>query len=172
MSDTDRKEGLYGPSGWTAEKGINACLIPLNTSSYATSDFFSFGGAGPAQAQFLLDALPQKNLYDRQNDGPILKEILTTCLKYPGIVTFEGYVVGKLRWDERVSVDGFTVQASAVCQTAVEKPSNIDEVWTLVRRFFDFTTSESPDDLAIVPMPDPLTHGEESIRLGWWLWWD
>lgn len=163
-------EGLFGPRGWTRERGVVDLLAPLlETWRGPTADFARFGGLGEDEARALVDVLPPPNLEDRQNTGPRVATLLEAACRGAGTVEVYGYLVGASRWDERVSLDGVVLPGAPRSREEGEAMTwgrARGGLWRrLSTRFRLADGASAPDEL--VWMPRGASDGP-----GWWLWWD
>lgn len=155
---------LYAPSGWTDSSGAAAILEPFLVHPRPFADFARFEGLGAAQAERLLELLPEQNLADRQNNGPRVDELLRAAMAHEGLV-LSGYLVSPPRWDERISIDGLFVPA--LPGLAAPDPLNPREFdrWGELGTALGLDSARSgPDELRALRCA--------SGSLGWWLWWD
>lgn len=101
---------MYGPQGWT-DRIIQQLerLGAVNSASCRVYD-----GAGDVlrfdhmQAELFLalqELIPAGNLNETQNMGPPIRVFVELALRCPE-AEFIGYVVGKQRDDERITVEG------------------------------------------------------------------
>lgn len=155
---------LYAPSGWTDSSGAAAILEPFLVHPRPFADFTRFEGLGAAQAERLLELLPELNLADRQNNGPRVDELLRAAMAHGGLA-LSGYLVSAPRWDERVSIDGLFVPA--LPGLAPPDPLNPRESdrWSELGAALGLDSARgAPDELRALR--------RASGALCWWLWWD
>lgn len=155
---------LYAPSGWTDSSGAAAILEPFLVHPRPFADFVRFEGLGAAQAERLLELLPELNLADRQNNGPRVDELLRAAMAH-GDLALSGYLVSAPRWDERVSIDGLFVPA--LPGLAPPDPLNLRESdrWSELETALGLDSARgAPDELRALR--------RASGALCWWLWWD
>lgn len=158
------RDGLYGPVGWTEKAGLAALLDPEGKGpGWGGITRFEHLTGGDVAA--LRAALPPEQLDDRQNEAPSLGALLAAGEAHPGGVMLSGYWVRTPRLDERVSVDGLLVRATA-CGAAPESVRlGRREVWEWLHRVLDLGECGEPDELSRWLFAD-------DGMLGWWLWWD
>lgn len=102
------------PKGFTAWPEIKAIMDPYKeVPPYdAEKHGWSFKGLTVADAKFILDKVP--SLRDEaQNDAPSFGTMVELGLSNP-TMTFHGYIIGQLREDERISIEGFEVPIEEV----------------------------------------------------------
>lgn len=95
-----------GRHGWLLDDGLDVLLEPVLTGS-TTPGFYPFVALDERTAAGLLERLDEVELAtQRQNLGPSLGAVLRAVVRHPGRVRAQGYVVGPLRCDERITVTG------------------------------------------------------------------
>lgn len=163
---------LYGPPGWTHERGVLQILRAyLERPDREFREFARFSALPVQVARELLEALPGENLEDRQNLAPSCGDLLRASVAHPGEVSLYGYVVSAPRWDERVSLDGL-VARGPLTQGLVSDQAG---AWQILREHLGLPRASGvPDEVrqVVVPAagtPGAMTGGES---VGWWLWWD
>lgn len=162
--DPELPTGLYGPLGWLAQTKIPEILKSYIAPGQGLGDYQRFHGLDAEGAAKLRDALPRVALADRQNEAPTLLAFLNACIANPGRVYLSGYIIGSLRWDERVSVDTmFVVEASA---EAASEPTarQARAIWQTYQEKLALGQACAPDELYSA---DPRW-----ACPGWCLWWD
>lgn len=164
------EEGIFGPPGWTAQRGVVDLLAPfLETWRGPGADFARFGGLGAIEACALAEVLPVANLADRQNEAPLLGTLLDAACRGEGAVEVYGYLVGAPRWDERVSLDAVVLPGAPRSREVGQSMtwgSSRGALWENLAEEFHLADGASPPD-ELVWMPRGAT-GDP----GWWLWWD
>ncbi|WP_418275282.1 hypothetical protein ACNHYB_10455 [Isoptericola jiangsuensis] len=102
-----------GEHGWMLRAGLDRTLAPvLLPDADSSAGFSRFDHLGPRTARDLLRRLPPDYLAaHRQNDGPTIGAVLRAVVAHPGRVLAHGYVVGPLRCDERVTVEGVLLRS-------------------------------------------------------------
>lgn len=165
--------GIYGPQGWTTRQGVHEILEATQEFIFGDPSFSRFRGARASQVSDLLDILPPENLDDYQNMAPVLGDLARACITHPNTVTLSGYIISPPRTDERVTVDGMTIQANPVqddLRMRFEKDSRAQwlAVWTVIADYLGLEGSESnaPDEMMFYP--DEQNPGQYC----WWIWWD
>jgi len=101
-----RDGGCPGRHGWLLDDGLDVLLEPVLAGS-TTPGFYPFAALDERTAAGLLERLDEVELATgRQNLGPSLGAVLRAVVRHPDRVRAQGYVVGPLRCDERISVTG------------------------------------------------------------------
>ncbi|MFF2453422.1 hypothetical protein [Isoptericola sp. NPDC058082] len=101
-----RGGGCPGRHGWLLDDGLDVLLEPVLAGS-TTPGFYPFAALDERTAAGLLERLDEEELAtERQNLGPTLGTVLRAVVRYPDRVRAQGYVVGPLRCDERITVTG------------------------------------------------------------------
>jgi len=97
--------------GWLLDDGLDVLLEPALADS-TTPGYYPFGALDERVAAGLLERLDEAELaIERQNQGPTLGAVLRAVVRRPDRVRAQGYVVGPLRCDERISVTGVLLRA-------------------------------------------------------------
>lgn len=162
MAATDGGRTLYGPRGWTVERGVLGLVAPaVDAAASMPPDFLRFAGLGAAQAGRLWDVVPADNLLDRQNDAPSCGSLLRACAQNPGRVELLGYVVGPGRDDERLSLEGFVCHGSAPA-----RPAATGADWEELRRALRLGSCAPPDEFRVVAARS------RPGAWAWRAWWD
>lgn len=68
--------------------------------------YTGMSGEDLQQLALLLQELKPDNLQDQQNCAPTFEEFVALSRQYPSL-TFHGYVVTKVRSDERITIEGY-----------------------------------------------------------------
>ncbi|MEL7977648.1 hypothetical protein AAG589_17415 [Isoptericola sp. F-RaC21] len=106
-----RAGGCRGRHGRLLDDGLDVLLEPVLAGS-TTPGFYPFVALDERTAAGLLERLDEVELEtERQNLGPTLGAVLRAVVRHPGRVRAQGYVVGPLRCDERVTVTGVLLRA-------------------------------------------------------------
>ncbi|MFC7877208.1 hypothetical protein [Isoptericola sp. NPDC057391] len=101
-----RGGGCPGRHGWLLDDGLDVLLEPVLAGS-TTPGFYPFVALDERTAAGLLERLDAVELAtQRQNLGPSLGAVLRAVVRHPDRVRAQGYVVGPLRCDERITVTG------------------------------------------------------------------
>ncbi len=101
-----RDGGCPGRHGWLLDDGLDVLLEPVLAGS-TTPGFYPFVALDERTAAGLLERLDEVELAtQRQNLGPSLGAVLRAVVRHPDRVRAQGYVVGPLRCDERITVTG------------------------------------------------------------------
>lgn len=165
--------GLYGRHGWTVESGVKEILGAHKEFIFGDPSFARFNSADEHQISQLAEVLPAGNWDDYQNASPTLGDFVRACLTHPGQVKLSGYVIGPPRHDERVTVDGLTLEKCPVEESILaafeeEAGQNRLSVWQSLGTFLGIDAGETnvPDEMLRFPI-----EGKEGC-FGWWLWWD
>lgn len=157
--------GLYGNAGWLEDTGIDVFLAPFASAHWYGSDYARFEGIGHREAATLLDSLPQGNLFDRQNRGPSVKEILRLLNRKPTCQA-SGYVIRFPRYDERLTFDGLFIPSSILAPAAAHSSPDTAINWDHTRILLGLSPATGePDECRLLPM-SPMGH------LAYFLWWD
>ncbi|MEU2200371.1 hypothetical protein [Isoptericola sp. NPDC019482] len=92
--------------GWLLDDGLDVLLEPVLTGS-TTPGFYPFVALDERTAAGLLERLGEHELAtQRQNLGPTLGAVLRAVVRHPDRIRAQGYVVGPLRCDERITATG------------------------------------------------------------------
>jgi|GEM_PF-2619402 len=161
-----------GRHGWLLDDGLDLLLEPaLGTN--AAPGYYAFTALDERSAAGLLERLDEDELAsERQNLGPTLGAVLRAVVRHPGRVRAQGYVIGPLRCDERISVTGVLLRT--------DRPLRIDrrhdpgcECTDVVRILADLGVDDMhapPDEITpwwgFAPAPDP--DREEHWYRVWW----
>ncbi|MFC8598787.1 hypothetical protein [Isoptericola sp. NPDC057191] len=93
-----------GRHGRLLDDGLDELLDPV-LGPNATPGYYPFRDLGAHTAAGLLGRLdPEVLASERQNLGPTLGTVLRAVVRHPDRLLAEGYVIGPLRCDERVTV--------------------------------------------------------------------
>ncbi|MDO4259864.1 MAG: hypothetical protein Q4C87_10145 [Actinomycetaceae bacterium] len=165
-------EGLYGPQGWTVDRGIPDLLAPYIPSSPPWGDFIRFSHLDGEAAAALLEIMPTQCLaVDSQNTAPPLGDLLRIATSTTG-VTLDGYLISAPRIDERVSVDALSLPDPAAEQALNSRLSSyaLLQEWTQIAPLIGIDPLEAtryePDELL------PIARCPGTGKPGWWIWWD
>ena len=131
-------------AGFTAAPAVQAIVGPLAEPD-ASGGIRRFRGLLGDAARQLLALLPAFQREERQGFAPTFGELVGLGQRFPQ-VTFEGYVVEVGRPDERITLDGFTIDGLSA-----------DEALALREEF------EGADDLDVDKQPN----GTYRVHI-WW----
>ncbi|MFE6968418.1 hypothetical protein [Isoptericola sp. NPDC057653] len=96
--------GCPGSHGRLLDDGLDVLLQPV-LGPNAAPGYYPFAALDARVAAGLLDRLDEEELAtERQNLGPTLGAVLRAVVRHPDRVRAQGYVVGPLRCDERITV--------------------------------------------------------------------
>lgn len=103
-----------GRHGWLLDDGLDVLLEPVLAGS-TSPGFYPFAALDERTAAGLLERLDEVELAtQRQNLGPSLGAVLRAVVRHPDRVRAQGYVVGPLRCDERITVTGVLLRPGQV----------------------------------------------------------
>lgn len=141
-SDNDFR---YADGNWVSDHGINTHLY----NHYATQsarqhqdhNYFRFERVDGDELESLSEMLPEKNMNDSHNGAPTFGQIAEAAYWHP--ITAEGYVVAGNREDQRVSLDGFTIDAN---RAGIKEGDDNDTAWGKAQNYLglegDFASPE------------------------------
>ncbi|MFI2105302.1 hypothetical protein ACH436_18570 [Isoptericola sp. NPDC019693] len=163
-----------GRHGWLLDAGIDVLLEPVLTGS-RTPGFYPFVALDERTAAGLLERLGESELAtQRQHLGPTLGRVLRAVVRHPDRVRAQGYVVGPLRCDERITVTGVLVRPDRDLRAPSGAPpagASVDVARALAELGVD-DMHAPPDEVA--PWRGARPDGAPVGRAGpWWrAWWD
>jgi hypothetical protein len=132
---------MYGPQGWTDRLIKDLCQLGVAlTASYQPTndvrDFVRFDFVKAETFLALLEHIPAENLDDAQDMGPPIRVFVELALQCPE-AEFIGFVVGKHRDDEGISLEGCRLPPSVdVALLAPYLPADEDDMVDGKRRLW------------------------------------
>lgn len=168
---TPRSAGLYGPRGWTRALGTIDVLGP-HLLPGQHGDFQRWEDLDGEAARELLTTLPEGNLADTQNRAPTCRTLLAAAIDHPGRVHLSGYWITEGRWDERVSIDGLTIEAGLLPHAlapahgrgATDPHGRGIGAWLALAALIGADPADEPDEIELLQAPRTPER--------WWFWWD
>jgi hypothetical protein len=164
-----------GRHGRLLDDGLDVLLEPVLGGS-TTPGYYPFAALDQRTAAGLLARLDEEELAtQRQNLGPTLGAVLRAVVRHPDRVRAQGYVIGPLRCDERISVTGVLLRA--------DRPLQVDRrhgpacgCADVVRALTDLGIDDMhapPDEVApwwgVFPLgPEPGGRDDEPWFRVWW----
>lgn len=144
-----KDETMYGERGWT---DILGTVLQAET---VCDDYWHFSLPGDVAAK-VLPLIPEDALEDRQNNGPSLRTMLQAAIDCHE-ATLNGYVIGKGRFDERITCDSICLPLDSSIDAEREG------AWRAACAAYRLDPSAAPDDVRIF-----TEAGTEWI----YMWWD
>ncbi|SKC81142.1 hypothetical protein [Krasilnikoviella flava] len=165
-----------GRHGWLLDDGLDVLLEPALGGS-ATPGYYPFAALDERTAAGLLERLDEDRLAtERQNLGPTLGTVLRAVVRHPDRVRAQGYVVGPLRCDERISVTGVLLRADRALQVD-RRHGPACECADVVRALADLGVDDMhapPDE--VTPWwggcPPDGSLGDQAGESWFRVWWD
>lgn len=163
-----------GRHGWLLDDGLDVLLEPVLTGS-TTPGFYPFVALDERTAAGLLERLGEDELAtQRQHLGPTLGRVLRAVVQHPDRVRAQGYVVGPLRCDERITVTVVLLRTVRDLVGPSRAPGREPDV--VVRALTELGVDDMhapPDEVAPWRGPRPDRGDPAGAEETWFrAWWD
>ncbi|MCK9794438.1 hypothetical protein M1843_11845 [Isoptericola sp. 4D.3] len=160
-----------GRHGWLLDDGLDVLLEPALGANTAPG-YYGFAALDERIAAGLLERLDEQTLAtERQNLGPTLGTVLRAVVRRPDRVRAQGYVVGPLRCDERVSVTGALVRTDRPLRLDRLAGRGDDELMDLLTGL-GIDDMQAPPDEVTPWWGSPEAVGAAAGDRWYRVWWD
>ncbi|MEN5075311.1 hypothetical protein ABE437_15955 [Isoptericola cucumis] len=183
--DTRHDDGFgvacTGRHGWLLDDGYDAVLEPaLGPNAGVGAGYYPFAALDGTAAAGLLERLPEEYLAtERQNLGPTIGAVLRAVVRRPDRLRAQGYVVGPLRCDERITVTEVLLRTDHELHLDRRHsgPCECHDLFTLLTGELGVDDMHTPPD-EIAPWwgrvgaDDAADDGADDDTHWYRLWWD